>query len=209
MDYKITKVVNRLEGARNRPIKLELEVVEDLDAGSDFCAIINRENELYVRNKHYMVTKKSDPLLLNVEDISALESIVKHMEEISPRFIGTYHSGHSWSGYLGTFYYFPDGKQEYHKKGAIPAGYESVMGKSLDDMFESKGCEYILGMPHMQHYRHGRFDFYLKKNELGIETDTSHQIFEGKHPKYILELLNFIKANPHRLLEKMIKGGMK
>ena len=75
---------------------------------------------------------------------------------------------------------------------------------TVDLTIHSKGCSYIGGYPYAQHYAHGRFAFYLLKDEIDMENGHGHVELYRNYPDYLLQLLKFISFNPETALRRLL-----
>ncbi len=153
------------------------------------------------------------PLQLVADDLPFIKEVTARWEAIRNQFINVVSDGHSWRGHISTTYYFPDGTQKvwYGKRfrEKHPESLENCLkyelGKPVDTHFPSAFCEYIEDVPVLQHYQHGRLDYFLEHKVISLQDDQT--IKEVCNPRELLEVLAFYAANPETAMQRLVFGG--
>ncbi|MEK6969865.1 MAG: hypothetical protein AABW48_05550 [Nanoarchaeota archaeon] len=153
-----------------------------------------------------------EPLRLVSSDLQSIKEITAHWETIQDKFIRLISEGHSWSGHISTEYFFPDGTKKIwyaeRFREQHPNSLENYLkherGKSWDTRFPSAFCEYIENVPFLQHYQHGRLDYFLEHDVISLQDDKTIQ--EVRNPRELLEVLAFYAVNPETAARRLVFG---
>lgn len=229
MKINVRKVERELINGKSVPIAVHL-VQDDFfsDGFKEFNFKVTNNGYLYYQNhritevKKFSVKRKDtftgeirerdygyEPIKLVVDDLPFLEEVVARWEKIRNDFVHTISSGQSMIGHISTKYIFPDGTEKiwysdrFRKdhKASLDKHLEYVKGKPYDKQFPSKFCTYLDDVPYEQHYKHGRLNYFLRKDSLSIEDkETIQQV----NPEELIELLKFISAEPKTAVERLV-----
>ncbi len=158
-----------------------------------------------------------EPLRLVAEDLPFIKEITAHWEAIRDQFVYTRSEGNSWCGHVSTKYFFPDGtkkiwySQKFRGKFPVDSDTESLedflehkRGKPLDAHFPSAFCEYIEGVPFLQHYQHGRLDYFLERESISLQDNLTNQKIPNLYE--LLEVLAFYAAEPETAVKRLVFG---
>lgn len=137
-------------------------------------------------------------LCVDVNDSWIIQNVYTHWFVVRDKFVGVE---------TENVYYFPDGTMILHPK-KLSAEYLPEPGYSLDNKFQSLGCEYIQGIPFRQHYCFGRFNYYLERRKLTIQSSKVKQVFEGRQFDVVLQVMKFVEKKPLKTLERLLNDEL-
>jgi len=188
---------------------------------SDHIFRLSENGNLYVQSTRVSLPRTrghgyGGALKLRPEDHQSIEDVIEHWNKIRWCFVREVQRGQAMVGYTGSTYVFPDGRildfgkfgtdhAERHGYTPITEPLDRVQGNPIDNLFPSNGCVYIEGHPLKQHYRHGRFDFFLEKDDICIEDENSIQSIAI--PELVCGLLRFIGQSTEDAIDRIREAG--
>ena len=183
------------------------------ECGDQFYLRLDENRNLYVTNRHVRIgdekgnsnTFGENPMKFTLDDLPVFEEVIEHWKKIRPNFVSSVAHGNSVGGHESTTYTYPDGRSVNYKV-RDPRKPKGISGKPFDTRFPSDGCGYFDDHPLQQHYKQGRFDFYLEKSTVTVEDDKHIEILEDKQPETVLELLRFIARDSTINLSRLSSG---
>ncbi len=232
MKINVRKIERELVEGKSIPVAVN--IVQDgffSDGFKEFNYKVTNEGSLQYQNhritevKKFSVKRKDtftsetkekdygyEPIKFVVDDLPFLEEIVEHWKNIQNEFVRTISSGQSMIGHISTTYIFPDGTEKIwysdrfrkdHPE-SLKKHLEYVKGKPYDEKFPSEFCTYLEKIPYEQHYKHGRLNYFVRKDSISIEDEETIQQLEN--PEEIIELLKFISTEPKTAVERLLTG---
>lgn len=199
---EVTEVQHELAGSYAKPVMVKFHVHK---CGDMFKLKLSSDGTLYFDNGHYIHDHLMGSYMkMTASDLESYDSVIRHWKKIRENFIRCIEHGAWFTGHTSDTYEFPNGRSVKYPVKEIPESFKPAKGPPLDKKFSSNWCEYIDGYPYRQHYKHGRFDYYLEREEIELKDGKRAQVLEGRQPEAVLELLKFIKGNePSGLIEKI------
>lgn len=174
----------------------------------------------FIEDSRRRIQDRKKPFPFVDSDLPTLEVVIAHWKKIAPRFIGLhvkanrrksrgYSVPHCVNHRTYTFT-FPNGRTEVYEnirlpgllrsgrkpKGKdLPEHLQPVSGPSLDDLLPSQGCRTIDGLPYEQHYKAGRFDWYLRRRSVHVEDEAHVMELSREQTDLTLAVLKGMRDN--------------